>query len=329
MSAIGTVADSANALLTVSSLETYFPFGSRWFGKREWVRAVDGVDLTVRHGEVLGLVGESGCGKTTLGRSVLRLVEPTRGAVDFDGVDLLSLKGRALRAMRRRMQIIFQDPYKSLSPRMQIGQIIAEPLRLHRIVPEHEIETRVEELLTKVRIEPYFMSRYPHEMSGGQRQRIAIARTLALEPQFIVADEPVSALDVSVQAGILNILLELQRGDGLAMLFISHDLAVVEHIADRIAVMYRGKIVELGETDRVIGSPLHPYTQALLSAVPSIDPATKRKRIRLPGEPPSPIGAVVGCPFAPRCPEAQGVCREAAPVLEPKAAGHLAACHFR
>ncbi len=212
---------------------------------------------------------------------------------------------------------------------MQIGQIIAEPLRLHHIVPEHEVGARVVELLTNVGLESYFVYRYPHEMSGGQRQRIAIARTLALEPEFIVADEPVSALDVSVQAGILNILLELQRTEGIAMLFISHDLAVVERIADRVAVMYRGKIVEEGETDRVIGSPLHPYTQALLSAVPSLDPATRRKRIRLPGEPPSPIGAVVGCPFAPRCPEAQAVCREVAPPLELKAAAQVAACHFR
>ncbi len=326
---IDTMADSANTLLSVSCLETHFQFGSRWFGKREWVRAVDGVDLIVRHGEVLGLVGESGGGKTTLGRSILRLVEPTRGEINFDGVDLLSLKGRGLRAMRRRMQIIFQDPYKSLSPRMQIGQFIAEPLRLHHIVPKHEIETRVEELLTRVGLKAYFMYRYPHEMSGGQRQRIAIARALALEPDFIVADEPVSALDVSVQAQILNILVELQRAEGIAMLFISHDLAVVERIADRIAVMYRGKIAEEGQTDRVIGSPLHPYTQALLSAVPSLDPTTRQRRIRLPGEPPSLIGAVRGCPFAPRCPEAQAVCHEVAPPLELKAAGHVAACHFR
>lgn len=257
---------TAEPLLQVHDLRTHFPLGGRWLGAREWIRAVDGVDLDVRRGEVLGVVGESGSGKTTLGRSVLRLVEPSGGAVRFDGVNLLALGRREMRAMRRRMQIVFQDPYRSLSPRMQIRQFIAEPLRLHRIVPESAIDGRVAELLTRVGLETYFMWRYPHEMSGGQRQRIAIARALALEPEFLVADEPVSALDVSVQAQILGLLLDLQRREGIAMLFITHDLAVVERIADRVAVMYGGKIVEMGETERVLTEPEHPYTRRLLAA---------------------------------------------------------------
>lgn len=316
-------------LLEVSDLRTYFPFGSRWFGKREAVKAVDGVDLSVEQCEVLALVGESGSGKTTLGRSVLRLVEPTEGTIRFDGIDIMALTAREIRPLRRRMQIIFQDPYRSLSPRMQIKQIIAEPLKLHRIVPHNDMQQRVAELLAKVGLEPYFMHRYPHEMSGGQRQRIAIARALALEPDFIVADEPVSALDVSVQAGILNILLKLQQSEGVALLFISHDLAVVERIADRIAVMYRGKIVEQAETDELIQHPLHPYTQALLSAVLSEKPDSKRTRIRLSVEPSSMVGPARGCPFAPRCPEVQGICRRVAPPLQRKAANRIAACHLR
>ena len=320
---------TGDILLEVRDLETHFRFGGRWVGTSRRVRAVDGVNLEVRRGEVLGLVGESGSGKTTLGRSVLRLVEPTAGSVRFDGIDVLGLSGREMRRLRKRMQVVFQDPYTSLSPRMQIGQIIAEPLRLHRIVPESDVDDRVTELLGKVGLEPYFRSRYPHEMSGGQRQRIAIARALALEPDFIVADEPVSALDVSVQARILNILLELQRSEGISLLMISHDLAVIERVANRIAVMYRGKIVEVGDAGPVIDTPIHPYTQALISAVPTGRPGKRKPRVRLPAETTLLGEAVKGCPFAPRCPEVQGICRQIMPKLERKYGGHDAACHIR
>ena len=317
----------SDVLLQVRGLKAHFPLGKGWAGKRDWVRAVDGVDLDLRCGEVLGLVGESGSGKTTLGRTVLRLVEPTQGTIEFDGVDLRTLKGSRLRQMRRRLQIVFQDPYASLSPRMQIGQIVAEPLRLHNIVPREEIRSRVLELLERVGIEPYFYHRYPHEMSGGQRQRIAIARALSLEPELIVADEPVSALDVSVQAQILNIFLELKRRDGIAMLFVSHDVSVVERIADRIAVLYRGLILEQADTDSLIQKPLHTYTKALLSAIPIPDPDSGRERIILTGDVPNPINPPDACRFSPRCKYATEVCRSVAPELNDVGAEHLVACH--
>jgi len=264
-------------LLEVTDLKTWFPFGGRWLGPRRWVRAVDGVSFTVRRGEIFGLVGESGSGKTTLGRSVLRLVEPTGGSMRFGGMDLRAVGARAMRPVRRRMQIVFQNPYGSLNPRMQIQQIVAEPLRFHRVVPDHEVAERVAALLGTVGLEPYFMHRYPHEMSGGQRQRVAIARALAPEPEFLVADEPVSALDVSVQAQLLTILLELQRTRRIAMLFITHDLAVVERVADRMGVMYRGKIVEQGETARVLSRPEDAYTRRLLAATRSPGGTAERR----------------------------------------------------
>ncbi len=278
----------ADILLSVQGLKTYFPFGSRWIGNRGWVKAVDDVTFDIKRGLVMGLVGESGSGKTTLGRSILRLIEPTAGEVFFEGQDILRLSPRDLRQIRRRMQIIFQDPYATLNPRMQIRQIIAEPLLFHKIVPAHKVTGKVVELLARVGMEAYFMYRYPHEFSGGQRQRIAIARALSMEPDFIVADEPVSALDVSVQSQIINILLRLQRKENLTLLFISHDLAVVESIADRIAVMHEGKIVEESSTDFLIKYPKHAYTKSLLNSVLGADPTERRpvkRRMPLPVEP--------------------------------------------
>jgi oligopeptide/dipeptide ABC transporter ATP-binding protein len=323
----GGLAYVSDLVLSVRDLKKHFQLGKGWTGRRDVVRAVDGVDFDLHRGEVLGLVGESGSGKTTLGRAVLRLIEPTAGTIQMNGADFRALKGKTLRQARRHLQIVFQDTYASLSPRMQIGQIVAEPLKLHRIVPPEETKSTVLELLERVGIEPYFIHRYPNEMSGGQRQRISIARSLALEPELIVADEPVSALDVSVQAQILSIFLELKHQDGIAMLFISHDIGAVERIADRIAVMYRGLVMEKAATDILIAEPLHPYTQALLSAVPTMDPAHKRKRIRLQGEPPRATEKLVGCPFATRCPIVEDLCRKATPPLEAKQPGHLVACH--
>jgi ABC-type oligopeptide transport system ATPase subunit len=278
----------ADVLISVRGLKTYFPFGSRWFGTRGEVKAVDDVEFEIKRGQVLGLVGESGSGKTTLGRSILRLIEPSEGEIYFEGQDILLLNPRDIRMIRRRMQIVFQDPYATLNPRMQIKQIIAEPLLFHKMVPPKKVEARVIELLAMVGMEAYFMYRYPHEFSGGQRQRIAIARALSMEPDFIVADEPVSALDVSVQAQIINILLRLQRRMELTILFISHDLAVVESIADRIAVMHNGKIVEEAGTDYLIKYPHHPYTKSLLRSVLDVDPTTRRpvkRRISAPDKP--------------------------------------------
>jgi oligopeptide/dipeptide ABC transporter ATP-binding protein len=316
-------------LLSVSNLTKYFPVGGGLFGRKQNpVRAVNGVSFEVHDGETLGLVGESGCGKSTTGRVILRLLEPTSGSVRFDGQDVFALDPGPLRKMRRRMQIIFQDPFSSLNPRMTIGAIVREGLTIHRIAEGAAADARVRELLDEVGLRPEYAARYPHEFSGGQRQRVGIARALSVEPKFIVCDEPVSALDVSVQAQVVNLLQDLQRDRGLSYLFIAHDLSIVEHIADRVAVMYLGKIVELASATDLYREPLMPYTQALLSAVPVPDPDVKKSRIVLTGDVPSPANPPTGCVFHPRCshPQKDAACASIIPPLEEKAAGHWAAC---
>ncbi len=314
-------------LVIVNNLVKYFPVhGGLMQRVKAWVQAVDDVSFVVKEGETLGLVGESGCGKTTVGRSMLRLIEPTSGEVNFDGQNVITLKGNELKAMRRNMQIIFQDPYASLDPRIPVGESISEGLRIHNIGTPKERHEIVMDTLKKVGLEAYHSRRYPHEFSGGQRQRIGIARALALQPKFIVADEPVSALDVSIQSQVLNILKDLQKEFHLTYLFIAHNLSVVEHISDRVAVMYLGKIVELADRMELFRNPLHPYTQALMSAIPIPDPTIKRERIILQGDVPSPLNPPKGCRFHPRCPVAIDICSQEEPPLKVNSKDHHAAC---
>jgi oligopeptide/dipeptide ABC transporter ATP-binding protein len=316
-------------LVRVNNLVTYFPMRSGILQRTvAWVQAVDDVSFTIHQGETLGLVGESGCGKTTVGRSILRLVKPTSGSVIFDGNDVLALQGKELKKLRREMQIIFQDPYASLDPRVPIGESVMEGLNIHNIGSRQERNDIMLQTLRKVGLEDYHARRYPHEFSGGQRQRIGIARALALRPKFIICDEPVSALDVSIQSQVLNILKDLQADFNLTYLFIAHNLSVVEHISDRVAVMYLGKIVELTSRDTLFKIPLHPYTQALLSAIPIADPTLKRKRIILKGDVPSPLKPPSGCRFHPRCPVARSNCSTDEPVLREIRPEHLVACHY-
>ena len=322
-----------NVLLDVQNLKMYFPITQGIIIQRHIgdIKAVDGISFFIKRGETLGLVGESGCGKSTTGRAILQLYRPTSGHVLFHNEDLTALKGEALRRKRRQMQMIFQDPYASLNPRMTVGNIIGEPLEVHHIGANRgEQRERVQELLRVVGLNPYFVNRYPHEFSGGQRQRIGVARALAVNPEFIVCDEPISALDVSIQAQIINLLEDLQAEYNLTYLFIAHDLSVVRHISDRVAVMYLGKLAEVATRDELYSNPMHPYTQALLSAVPIPDPSVeeKRRRIILEGDVPSPANPPKGCNFCTRCPRVMDICRQVDPEFRDLGGGHWVACHL-
>jgi len=322
---------TVTTLIDVKGLKVHFPIKGGILNRTvATVKVVDGVDLFVPRGETLGLVGESGCGKSTTGRAILQLIRPTAGSVSFEGVDLTKLSNDQVRRKRSEMQMIFQDPYGSLDPRFTVGQIISEPLENFNRGNQKEVRDEVGHLLEVVGLNPYYVNRFPHEFSGGQRQRIGIARALALHPKLVIADEPVSALDVSIQAQVLNLLKDLQEKFGLTYLFVAHNLSVVKHISDRVAVMYLGRVAELADSEELYKLPLHPYTQALLSAIPVPDPEieSRRKRIILEGDVPSPVNPPSGCNFHPRCWKAQQICREVIPPLEAKQPNHYAACHF-
>jgi len=322
-------------VIDVQNLKKWFPLRKGFFAsifekEQRYVKAVDGVSFQIRQGEVFGLAGESGCGKTTTGKAILRLVEPTDGKVFFKGIDVTSLRGKELKLMRRKMQIIYQDPYESLNPRMNVETIISEPIRVHKLANRKEIRKKVISVLEEVELTPAedFIRRYPHELSGGQRQRVAVARALVLEPEFIVADEPVSMLDVSIRAEVLNLLIKLKNERGISYLFITHDLAIARHMCDKIAIMYLGKIVEMGKVEDVIKNPLHPYSKALLAAVPVPDPTIKRPSAKIKGEVPSAINIPPGCRFHPRCPYATESCKKEEPLMINAGSEHYVACHL-
>lgn len=317
-----------NKFVEVKNLRKWFYIGEMVAGKRKALKAVDGVNFFINHREVLGLVGESGCGKTTCGKMLLRIIDPTSGSIFFDNQEITHLDKKRMQPFRRRMMVIYQDPFGSLDPRMKIGKVISEPLEVHGIGTVKEREDRVVELMKKVGLSPDQINRYPHEFSGGQRQRIGIARALATNPEFIVADESVSALDVSIQAQIINLLKELQKEFGLTLLFVAHDLSVVKHISDRVAVMYLGKIVEMAEKKSIFNDPKHPYTQALLSAIPIPDPNQRKQQEILMGDVPSPVNPPEGCRFHTRCPKVMDICKKEEPPLREFKPGHYIACHL-
>ncbi|MCI5791080.1 MAG: dipeptide ABC transporter ATP-binding protein [Clostridiales bacterium] len=321
--------DDHKNLLEVNNLKMYFPI-SKSVNKEKsvYLKAVDGVNLRLKQGKTVGIVGESGCGKTTLGRTILRLYEPTDGEIIFDGMHIEKLKGEALRKLRPNFQMIFQDPYSSLSPRLTVGEIVGEAVKVHKVVPPADYKDYVVDIMIKCGLQPHYFERYPHEFSGGQRQRICIAKALALKPKLVICDEPVSALDVSIQAQVINLFKDLQDADNLAYIFISHDLSVVEHISDEVGVMYLGNMVEYGEKKDLFANPMHPYTQALFSAVPIPDPDTKIKRIILEGDIPSPANPPKGCKFHTRCNKCMEICKEVEPKFIDYGNGHCVACHL-